>query len=344
MFRENVSLKEFNTMRTGGNARYFFCVRSIEEVKEAVLFAKENGFPIFILGGGSNVIIPDDEFGGVVIKIEIGGIKFEEISCNEIRVIVGAGVVWDEFVEKVVGMNLYGIENLSSIPGTVGASPVQNIGAYGVEVKDVIKFVEILNIDTMITTKLTNEECLFGYRNSIFKSPIGKKLVILNVVFDLKKIDKLKTEYLDIKKYFSNISICSAEKITLTLSSLRKAIIEIRVNKLPDIKKVGTAGSFFKNPIVTVEKLNYILEKYPDIKYFVITDNSFKLSAAWILDNIGKWKGVCREDVCVYKNHSLVLVNNGVSSSKQILFFAREIINDIEEKTGIILEFEVNII
>ncbi len=328
-------------MKTGGDARYFFCVRNTEEVKKAMLFAKARSVPIFILGGGSNVIISDDGFSGVVIKMEIGGIKFKEISNNKIRITAGAGVGWDEFVKETVDMKLYGIENLSSIPGTVGASPVQNIGAYGMEVKDVISWVEVLNTSTMTIMKIMNKECLFGYRDSLFKKA-GKKFIILNVVFDLEKIGKLKTEYVDIQRYFLELSV--KKKITPTLNTLRSAIIEIRESKLPNIKDVGTVGSFFKNPVIIGLKFKELLKTYPDIKYFFIDGDFVKLSAAWLLDNIGNWNSVCKGDVCVCKNHSLILINKGDATTREILNFAKEMQNDIKTKTGVVLEFEVNII
>ncbi len=336
MFKENISLKKFTTMKTGGNARYFFIVKNIKELKEAIFFAKQKKKNFFILGGGSNVIISDLGFAGVVIKMEISGISFKKVNREKEKVTAGAGVVWDKLVEETVNKNLYGLENLSLIPGSVGASPVQNIGAYGVEVENVIECVEILNTETMKVSIMTNKECLFDYRESFFKSKKGKKFVILNVTFNLQKNGKLKAGYKDIENYFKK------NNIKPTLNILRDAIIEIRTNKLPNIKKVGTAGSFFKNPIISNTKKEKLLKKYPNIKYFSVDGKAVKLSTAWLIDNIGNWKGVCIGDACVYENQALVIINKGESNTKEIISLANKIKNNIKEKTGIELEFEIN--
>jgi len=320
MVRENVGLKEFTTMKTGGNARYFFSVRNIEDVKEAVSFAKEKNLPIFILGGGSNVIISDEGFNGVVIKMEIKNIKFIDDSGSMPVAIAGAGIEWDEFVEKTVNRSLYGLENLSLIPGTVGAAPVQNIGAYGVEVGDAISYVEVFNIETMSVEKIANKECLFGYRDSLFKTKEGKKFIILNVAFVFKKDGELNMKYKDIEDYFK------INKTKPTIKSLRNVIVKIRTSKLPDINKIGTAGSFFKNPIVSKNKIEEVVKKYPSIKYFPDKKGFFKVSAAWLLDNVSECKGVCVGGACVYEHHALILINKGDANTKQIIFLANKII------------------
>lgn len=344
MLKENISLKEFTTMRTGGSARYFFCVKSVDEVEEAVLFAKEKGISFFVLGGGSNIIVSDEGFSGVVIKMEIKGLEFVENSKEEMRVISGAGVEWDFLVEKTVDRNLYGLENLSLIPGTVGASPVQNIGAYGVEVKDTIAWVEVLDTETMKIKKIMNKECLFGYRDSFFKFAKGKKCIILKVAFDLKKNGEFKIDYKDITEYFLDLSEEEGGDIEPSLKMLREAIIEIRTNKLPNIKQIGTAGSFFKNPIVSEVKVQELLKTYPNLKYHFVSDNTFKLSAGWLFDKVGGWKGVRRDGVRVYEKQALVLVGCNGTTTKKILSLAIEMQNNIKEETGIDLEFEVNII
>ena len=336
MFKENVRLKEYTTMKTGGNARYFFVVKNIKELKKAIFFTKEKNLSFFILGGGSNTIISDEGFNGVVIKMEILGIVFDKEKDDIVKVIAGAGVEWDSFVGDVVCKNLYGLENLSLIPGTVGASPVQNIGAYGVEVKDVIEYVEVLNSDTMEIKKIMNKECLFDYRDSFFKSELGRKFIILKVAFNLKKKSELKIDYKDIKEYFSENKP--------TLNTLRDAIIEIRKDKMPDMRKIGTAGSFFKNPIVTENMANMLKKEYPSMPRYSYGNGFVKLSTAWLLDKVGKWKGVCRGDACVYEHQALVLVNRGRANTKQILSLANEMKEDIKQKTGVELGLEVNIL
>jgi len=340
MFEENIPLKEYTTMKTGGSTRYFFTARSDKDVSVGVSFAKEKNIPIFILGGGSNVVVSDDGFRGVVIKMEIPGVVFEEINKGEVRVISGAGVLWDDLVGRVVDESLYGLENLSLIPGTVGAAPVQNIGAYGTQVCDAIAWVEVMDMDTMEIKRIENKECLLGYRCSLFKSAGGEKFIILRVAFDLKKNGELNMDYADIQKYFNE------NEKEPTLHGLRAAIVEIRTDKLPDLDKEGTAGSFFENPIVSDEKIKELLVEYPGIKYFPAGGNvgGVKLSAAWLLDKIGNWKGVCVGDACVHDKQALVLINKGKSTTKDILSLAKKMRNDVKQKTGVTLELEVNLV
>jgi len=215
---------------------------------------------------------------------------------------------------------------------------VQNIGAYGVEVGNVVEWVEVLNTKTMEINKMTNGECLFNYRDSFFKSKKGKKFVILNVVFKLKRKGEFNTHYKDIEEYFVK------RNITPSLKTLRTAIIEIRKSKLPDTRKVGTVGSFFKNPIVSKKDVGEVRKKYPNISEYTYVGGFVKLSAAWLIDNIGGWKGACVGDACVYENQALVIINKGRASTKEIIFLANKIKNNIKEKTGVELEFEVNII
>lgn len=185
---------------------------------------------------------------------------------------------------------------------------------------------------------MTNKECEFGYRDSVFKTKEGEKFIILNVAFDLKKEAKLKTDYKDLQEYFST------KGIEPTLKNLRDAIIETRTSKLPDFKKVGNAGSFFENPVVSQEKLRSLLKKYPELKYFEIDGGLVKLSAAWLIDKVGKWRGACIGDACVYEEQALVLVNKGKASSEEVIYLANKIVKDIKQKTGIELTVEVNII
>ncbi len=285
--QQNISLSNFCTFRTGGCAKYFVVVSGVEGLKQAIDFSQKNQLPVFVLGGGSNLLISDEGVDGLVIKMEIKGIEFESSlrgakrrsnpelsicgkimdgglsSCSEaeggatsgsnfgekiqnIQTISSAGENWDDFVALCVEKGLCGIENLSYIPGTVGASAVQNIGAYGVEVKDIIDWVEVFDIGTREIKKITGKACDFGYRDSIFKKPEGKNFIVIRVAYNLQKFEKrtikLKTDYKDIQEYFS----CEKDGDRLRLSpsrqQLRQAIIKIRQNKLPDWKKIGTAG------------------------------------------------------------------------------------------------------
>jgi UDP-N-acetylmuramate dehydrogenase len=335
MIEENISLKEYTTFRIGGPARFFSRVKTVSELQEALAFAKQKSLPVFILGGGSNILISDEGFAGLVIKIEIRGINIKK----EI-VTAGAGVVWDELVAYAVKNNLRGVENLSFIPGTVGAAPVQNIGAYGAEVKDVISWVEAVHSDTGEIKKFKNTNCQFAYRYSFFKTPEGKKYIITSVEFTLSKDAPLNTSYKDITEYISTHSIQAPE---LTVQRVRSIVIDIRTKKLPDWGAIGTAGSFFKNPIVSKEKHAELLQKFPEIISYSFGEK-IKLSAAWLLDKLCSFKGYRDGDVGVYKNQALVLVNFGSASAFDIKSLADKMSSCVKEKTGIALEREVEYI
>ena len=332
--KENVPLALFTTMRVGGSARYFFDVSTVGELCEALSFAKDKKLPFFILGKGSNVIVLDEGYNGVVIKIGIVGIEYKECGKKK-RVIVGAGERLDLLIEETVKRGLYGLENLSFIPGTVGATPVQNTGSYGVEVKDVIEWVEAINTDTLKIKKFSNKECDFGYRESFFKTQKGKKYIVVRVSFILNTNGVLNTEYRDVTEYISNHNIKE-----VTLPVLRQIIIAIRIKKFSG-GRCGTAGSFFKNPTVSKEKLNKLLKIYPDLKYFPVDTNEVKIPAAWLLDHVGGWKGFREGDVGTWTNQPLFIVNYGRGSAREIRALSERIIEDIKEKTGIVLEREV---
>ena len=341
--QENVPLAPFTTFRIGGVARFFVQVRSVADVEEAAAFAK--GKKVFILGGGSNLLISDSGFDGLVIKNEIMGVDEESVTASDgriyTRIISGAGESWDSLVEyTVVKKGLYGLENLSLIPGTVGATPVQNIGAYGAEAKDTIEWVEVYNPATKQIERLSNADCKFAYRDSIFKHE-RKGNIILRVAFLLAKNGQLNTEYKDLKNYF-------ATKITPpSLCDVRDAVIKIRTDKLPDISKIGTAGSFFKNAMVTREQYQELLKKYPNMPVFSLSASNsggnemVKVPVAWILDNVCGFKGVKRGQVGVYQNQALVLVNFGGGTAQQIKDLANEMIASVKEKTGIDISPEV---
>ena len=281
-------------------------------------------------------MINDEGYKGLVIKIDIKGVTGLK---------VGAGENWDDFVSQCVKNGLYGIENLSGIPGTVGASLVQNIGAYGVEVKDVIESVEVFDTETLTTKILSNKDCNFGYRDSIFKKPKGKKYIITYVTFKLKKEGKLNIEYKDVKNYFIEKGIIP------TLQEVRKTILEIRKGKFPDLSKYGTAGSFFKNPIIKKEQYEKLLKEYPSIPHYEIYTASggidelnMKIPLAWILDNVCNIKGIRKGNVGVYEKQPLVLVNWGGATAQEVKKYAEEITILVKQKTGIDIEPEVQYI
>lgn len=332
---KDISLKEFTTFKIGGRAQFFCYVKNEADLVEAVDFAKAQKIPLFILGGGSNILISDKGFDGLVIKIEMKGIEFIE-NGDLVKVVVKAGENWDELVGQTVDKGLYGLENLSLIPGTVGATPVQNIGAYGGEVKDTIDIVRVYNISENKFEDLTNVDCLFSYRDSIFKKHPGKYIVV-SVSFILRKNGKVNIEYKDLKDYFK-------ENKSPTLSEVRNAVIEIRKHKLPDVKVIGTAGSFFKNSVIDHSQARDLKAKYPDLPIFPFNETHMKVSTAWIIDNICGYKGITRGNVGTYKNQALVLVNNGGAQASEVISLAQEIKKVVKDKTGIGIEYEVLLI
>ena len=330
--QENISLKDFTTFQIGGPAKYFVIIKSEEDLREAFAFAKSRRLPIFTLGGGSNLLVSDHGFSGLVIKSEIRGIKFIDQNDSEVVLEVGAGEVWDDVVGLSVIRNLSGLENLSGIPGTVGGAAVQNAGAYGVEIKDCLQSVEGLNSTNGKKFVFKNKDCQYAYRDSIFKK--NKKYVITSVTLILSKKPIFKIEYAGLKNAL-------AEKGTIKVSDVREAVLKIRNEKLPDWHKVGTAGSFFKNPIITESKYNELKEKFPELPGFSESKGKMKVPLAWIMDNICNLKGYKEGKVGLYEKQPIVLVNLGGASEKEVLIFFEKIIKTVKEKTGIEITAEV---
>lgn len=335
---ENVEIKGHCTLHIGGQFRYFTRVTNTDELLEAVKFSEQKNFPIFVLGGGSNLIFADKVLNVLALKIEIAGFDVLENKDDYATVKVGAGENWDYFVSRTVASNLSGVEVLSAIPGTVGATPVQNVGAYGTEVKDTIVSVEVFDIQHKDIKILNNSECKFAYRDSIFKNESRGKFVILNVTFKLWKKSPSFPNYPGVKKYFieHNINIP-------TLQQIRKAIIDIRGVKLPDPVKVYNVGSFFKNPIVENSIALKLKNKNPDLTIFPIDENYTKVPAGWLIEQSGL-KGRDFGSISVYPNNALVLVNNGNAKYEDILKVRDEIIKIVKDKFGITLEQEPEIV
>jgi UDP-N-acetylmuramate dehydrogenase len=332
--QENVSLKEFTTFKIGGPARFFCIVTNEDELIEAIGFSKKNKIEFFILGGGSNLLISDAGFQGLVIKMEMKGISYKE-DGDIVRVTASAGENWDTFVAETVEKGLHGLENLSLIPGTVGATPVQNIGAYGSEVKDTIETVHVLDVLKDEYKDLTNEECKFAYRYSMFKDNVGR-YVVLSVTFVLNKKGKLNLTYKDVQEQLTFKKIKEP-----TLKQVREAVVEIRTRKLPDLKKYGTAGSFFKNVVVPQAKAKELLVKYPDMILHTVNEKKVKIPIAWILDHVCGFRGVKKGNVGTYQNQALVLVNYGNGTSKEIIDLAQKMVDEVYKYTGIEIEPEV---
>lgn len=336
--QERVSLRELTTMKVGGDARFFISVRTEGEVKEAVRIAKENELPIFVLGGGSNVIISDEGFSGLVIKIEIPGVNFSSENNYEL-VRVGAGENWDELVQLTVERNLHGLENLSLIPGTVGAAPVQNIGAYGVEIKDTLVSVKVFDIENEEFKEFKNEDCQFSYRDSIFKQQ--KNFIITEVVFRLSKEQNFNLSYRDLRKEIEE----DFDSSSVSLKDIRKAVIKIRQRKLPDPKLIPTAGSFFKNPIISLKKFEELKKDHPDMPGYTVGDKHIKVPLAWVIENVVKMKGFKYGGAGVYEEHALVLVNQKErASARDVYELSTEIKRAIFRHTDIAIEPEVQFI
>lgn len=333
---KNVNLSDFSTFKIGGKAKYFCKAQTPEDLKEAVVYAKEKELPFFVLGGGSNVVIPDEGLRGLVIKVELKGFKFEEREKGTVRVEAAAGESWDGLVQKSVSKNLYGLENLSGIPGTVGGAPVQNIGAYGVELKDVLHSVKVLDISDLQEKELKPEECFFGYRDSIFKKPIGQDLIITSVVFELKKKGRLNTDYPDIKKEIAKKKIKDLDP-----KKLRRVVLSIRKRKFPVLKNMGTAGSFFKNPIIGQNRKKVLEKRFPEMPIFPAGEGQYKVSLAWILDNVCGMKGYKLENIEVHDKQPLVLVNLGKGTAEELKNMSDKISQKVFRETGIKIENEV---
>ncbi|PZX54085.1 UDP-N-acetylmuramate dehydrogenase [Algoriphagus chordae] len=331
---ENISLKTYNTFGIAKNARFFVSVNSSEELKEALSWAKSQNINPLILGGGSNILLTQDQ-EALVIKIEIEGIEVVNEDEDFYWIEVGAGVNWHRFVLKSIENNWAGIENLSLIPGTVGASPMQNIGAYGVEIKDVFSSLKALNRDTLELEEFNAEQCNFGYRESVFKHELKGKYVICSVVFRLRKEPEFHTEYGAIKETLEASGISK-----LSLKAISDAVIQIRQSKLPDPKEIGNSGSFFKNPTIPTEKFEELKNQHPTIPGYP-NEEGVKVPAAWLIEQCG-WKGKRFGEIGVHAKQPLVLVNYGDGDGNEIKNLATKIQQSVLEKFGISIHPEVN--
>jgi UDP-N-acetylmuramate dehydrogenase len=336
--QENFSLQPYNTFGVEAKAKYFTEVNTIDELKEALIFAKTQTLQLLFLGGGSNILLTKD-FDGLAIRLNLRGISEENINENEVWVTAKAGENWHEFVIYCLQKNYGGLENLSLIPGNVGTSPMQNIGAYGTEIKDIFISCEVLDLENLELRTFNLEQCRFGYRDSIFKQEGKGRYVILEVTFKLtQKKHSIKTEYGAIKSELENLGIDNP-----TIQDISKAVINIRQSKLPDPKEIGNAGSFFKNPTIPLGQFEALKQKFENIQGYPNGD-WVKVPAGWLIEQCG-WKGKQIGNVASHKLQSLVIINaTGNATGKEIFDFSTEIINSVKEKFGIELEREVNII
>jgi len=336
--QENFSLKPYNTFGVEAKAHYFTEVSTIDELKEALIFSKMNSLQLLFLGGGSNILLTKD-FDGLAIQLNLKGISEEHISENEVLVTAKAGENWHEFVMYCLQKNYGGLENLSLIPGNVGTSPMQNIGAYGTEIKDVFVSCEALDLENLELRTFSLEQCRFGYRDSVFKQEGKGRYVILGVTFKLtQKEHRIKTEYGAIQSELENLGIKNP-----TIQDVSKAVIHIRQSKLPDPKKIGNAGSFFKNPTIPLAQFEALKQQFENIQGYP-NGNMVKVPAGWLIEQCG-WKGKQIGNAASHQLQSLVIINaTGKATGKEIFDFSTEIINSVKEKFGIELEREVNII
>ena len=333
---KNYPLDNLNTFNISAKTKFFYEFNTLENLKEILSHKLLKTEKAFVLGGGSNILFSKD-FDGIVLKNSIEGIHITKDNNNHIEVEVGSGENWHEFVLWSVKKNLSGVENLALIPGSVGASPIQNIGAYGCEAKDTIKKVQFIDLESKSIKELTNSECDFSYRSSIFKKDLKGKYIITKVTFLLKK------------KPINNISYGAVANELSTLKnqaspqSICNAIINIRSRKLPDPQKIGNSGSFFKNPIISNKKLKKIKEKYPEIINYTQSKTHSKIAAGWLIEMAG-WKGYRKDDFGVYDKQALVLVNYGKASGNEIIELSKKIQQSVLDKFDIMINPEVNII
>lgn len=336
--QENFSLKPFNTFGVEAKAKYFVEVNTVEELIETLKHSHTQTLPLLFLGGGSNILFTKD-FDGLAIQLNLKGISEKILNENEILVTAKAGENWHEFVMFCLNKNYGGLENLSLIPGNVGTSPMQNIGAYGTEIKDHFVSCKVVNLQTLEVENFDLEKCRFGYRDSIFKQEGKDQYVILEVSFKLTTQNHtIKTEYGAIKYELENLGI-----INPTIQDISKAVINIRQSKLPDPKKIGNAGSFFKNPTIPLAQFEGLKLKFDNIQGYP-NGNSVKVPAGWLIEQCG-WKGKQIGNVASHQLQSLVIINaTGNASGKEIFDFSTLIIDSVKEKFGIELEREVNIL
>nr|WP_321452344.1 UDP-N-acetylmuramate dehydrogenase [uncultured Carboxylicivirga sp.] len=333
--KKNANLKSYNTFGLNVRAKELIECDNTPDLIEAINYLQTNPQPFLIVGGGSNLLFSKD-FEGLIIHPTIMGIEIFQEDEKSVYIKAGAGVEWDDLVAFCVKNNYYGLENLSYIPGNVGASPVQNIGAYGVEVKDCIDKVHGIFINDGSSFTMTNAECMFDYRYSIFKNELKNKIIVTSVVFKLIKEAELNLSYGPVKEELS-------KKDKSDLKTLRETIIEIRKSKLPDPGETGNAGSFFKNPVIQRSRYEALLKKHPNIPHYIISEDLIKIPAGWLIDQSG-WKGKSIGGASVHEKQALVLINKNNASAHDIMQLSNAIINDIKNRFQITLEPEVNII
>lgn len=330
----NISLKQYTTMKLGGEARYMATADSASDVVSLYRNARKENLPIFVLGGGSNVITHDEVFEGIVLLNKIKGFEVISETDETTDVKIGAGEVWDEVVEKAIGLRLQGIEAMSGIPGTAGAAPVQNVGAYGQEIADTLISLEAYDSKTDTIVTISADECDFSYRNSIFRDKEKGRYCILNITLQLNKAEPKPPYYASLQKYIDENDIRE-----VNLSVIRVAVLNIRSEKLPDPAELPSAGSFFKNALVEKWKLEELQKEYSDIPNYAMSDGRYKIPTGWLIDKAGL-RGYRSHGMRVYEKNALVLVNDSATGYDDLAAIREEIVQIVFDKFGIKIEQE----
>lgn len=333
--QEHYSLKTYNTFGMDVKARFFYEANDVDSLKRVLEAHKDK--TLLILGGGSNLLLTKD-FDGLVVKINIRGKKISEAHKDECILHAGAGENWHELVLWSIENNCYGMENLSLIPGNAGTAPMQNIGAYGVEIKDFFYRLEALEIATGKIQYFEKEACKFGYRESVFKNELKGQYIILSVQFKLSRTPSIKTSYGAIQKELELMGIENPSP-----KDVSRAVIAIRQSKLPDPKEIGNSGSFFKNPVIPKTQYETLKKEFPELVSYPVTENSVKLAAGWLIEQAG-WKGKTFGNYGVHKKQALVLVNYSDANGSDIAALAKNIQKSVQNTFGVSLQTEVNII
>ncbi|MBV8255444.1 MAG: UDP-N-acetylmuramate dehydrogenase [Chitinophaga sp.] len=337
LISENVLLKPYNTFGISATARYFAPFANKEELEALLSDSRVTNHPRMILGGGSNILLTKD-YDGTMLKNEIKGIEILGEDNEHVYVKAGAGENWNGFVQYCIGQNLAGLENLSLIPGNVGASPMQNIGAYGVEIKDCFHELEAFHLHDRKVVKFDNAACNFGYRESVFKRAFRDQFAILNVTYRLNKVPHFNTSYGAIEAELEHMGVKE-----LSIRAIADAVINIRTSKLPNPAEIGNAGSFFKNPSIDAAQYDSLKAAFPNLVAYPLPDHHYKLAAGWLIEQCG-WKGYRNGDAGVHAKQSLVLVNYGAAKGDAIYQLSQQVVDSVQEKFGVTLEREVNII
>jgi UDP-N-acetylmuramate dehydrogenase len=334
--QQNIALKPYHSFACEEIASFFTTVSTKEALMEAIEWTKENNQPYLILGSGTNILFTQ-QFNGLVIKMEFTGIQKLQETASDVQLKVGAGENWSHFVSYCVQKSWGGLENLSLIPGSVGVAPIQNIAAYGVEVSEHIVSVDVFDTIKNEWETISKQDCAFGYSTSIFKKE-ANRYIVCAVQFKLSKQPFLRTDYGGIKAVLHARGISNP-----SIESIAGAVIYLRSNQWPDPKKIGNAGSFFKNPMITTAQYDQLMIQFPSLMAYPINDHTYKIAAGWLIEACG-WKAVTNDQVGCYQDQALVIVNYGATKGKTILDFSEAIIDSVQDKFGILLERAVNIL